>query len=263
MGLFDFLAKRREEKERARAEAAQREKERRASQRELREQRARTREARRRQRDAERKVRREQRRRVAYERIFFWVESRIGIIADMDDAEVRDRLTQLLGEERKKGTAPRLHGNMNYDPYAGLEAYIRTNSYRRMLEDRAWSQAGMLEQMGTQTEKGGEDEKGGAQEGTIQREKERTPPSGPRYQELASMHPSYGRLQYWIEQRIGNIEDLDQQTLHEKLLQLISDERKRNPPRIGKNGKMFDPTAGLEAYIRSKAYLRFIGKLKI
>lgn len=253
MGIFDFLAKRKEEKERARQKAAQREKERRAAERIKREERARSREEKRKLREAARREKRELKKKVAYERIFFWIESRIGIISDLDDSEVKERLAQLLADERKKGTAPRLHGNMDYDPYAGLEAYIRTNSYRRMLEDHASSEAGMIGERGEGAD--GEDASGKEMgNGKM----EHIPPSGPRYRELTSMHPSYGRLQYWIEQRIGNVGDLDDQELHARLLELVEEERKGNPPRIGKKGKMIDPTAGLEAYVRSKAYLRML-----
>lgn len=246
MGFFDFLRKRREERERIRQEEERERAERAEASRQERE--------RRRQKKAEeRRKRMEERRKVSYERIHFWVESRIGILEDLDENEIESRLQELLATERRKNTAPRLHGNMNYDPYAGLEAYILTNSYRKMLEGSAQTTELILET----TETGDRD---GGGRGNVPRgggsmpEKEETP-GDPRLQALVHKHPSYGRLQYWIEQRIGPMDRLTGDEIHIRLLELLAEERSRNPPRPTQNGGMYDPTSGLEAYIRSKAYL--------
>jgi len=69
----------------------------------------------------------------SYQRIHRWIESRIGTLHP-DDPKLHDKLLTLLEYERTLGTAPRLMGNGDYDPYAGLEAYIRKNAYRQMLE---------------------------------------------------------------------------------------------------------------------------------
>jgi len=258
MGFLDFLKKRQEEKARVREreemlrrEKAEKQRERRERGRLQRKERARERMEKKLREREERVRKREERKRVAYDRIHFWVESRIGIVADLDEQEVRDRLRELLAKERMKGTAPRLHGNKNYDPYAGLEAYIRTNSYRRMLGDHAQSVKGIGVQEETTSD---------VEIQTVTTTGEESIQRDPRLRELTSAHPSYGRLHFWIEERIGRMDGIDREYLHERLLQLLAEERRNNPPRNRVDGTSFDPCSGLEAYIRSKAYLRMLAK---
>ena len=66
---------------------------------------------------------------VSYNRIHSWVESRIGKLSDMPRPEQEEKLYELLNNE-KANKDP----DLGYDPQAGLEAYIKTNSYRKMLE---------------------------------------------------------------------------------------------------------------------------------
>jgi len=280
MGFFDFLKKKNKEPNLLQSDGGREPRKGRGGQRKRSASNRESRDQRRRERRLEklkqRAGRKEEQRRVSYERIHFWVESRIGIMADMNNEEIESRLHRLLAEERQKNTAPRLFGKGNYDPYAGLEAYIRTNSYRRMLDGSAQATDVLLDYLGTegvgegsgmgmdgrQTKDGSGTVDGGGQmpqslPGASDQDTWRKL-SNPRYQALINKHPSYGRLHYWIEQRIGPMSHLSDDEIHRKLLQFLADERERNPPRSTQKGGTFDPCSGLEAYIRSRAYIRML-----
>ena len=60
-----------------------------------------------------------------YYRLHVWLESRLGpFSADEDDRVLKKRLLKLLSEEQEKHPRTKLHG---------LEKYIKTNKYRKML----------------------------------------------------------------------------------------------------------------------------------
>jgi hypothetical protein len=65
----------------------------------------------------------------SYRRIHSWIESRIGPMKDIPGPEQKDRLMELLEDERAKSGR-----GLQSDPQAGLEAYIAKNAYRKMLE---------------------------------------------------------------------------------------------------------------------------------
>lgn len=249
MGLFDFLKKRKEKNLRRRVNE------------ELRGQKrihklTRT--------IQERKVRKEEIRRVEYERINFWIESRIGLLTELNDMEVRTRLRDLLADERRKARAPRFYGDMDHRPYDGLEQYIRTNSYRRMLgssgevgEIVPYRPAEEESPLSVEPGEGG----GGGTETTSRRP---VPAHGTRERldHLKSIDHSYGRIHYWLEERVGPMEGIDGEDLHRKLLDLLNEEKSAHPVLQNNDGKTYDPCAGLEAYIRSKAYSRMIQEAK-
>lgn len=67
----------------------------------------------------------------SYERIQFWLEDRIGNMSRMDPEKLHQRL--LIGVEKEKGRIKR--EGLNPKLCNGLEAYIKMNTYRRMLEE--------------------------------------------------------------------------------------------------------------------------------
>jgi hypothetical protein len=261
MGLREFLQKRRDakelralEEERIRDEAAavvlasrQEKLEARVRKREGRELKRQERHQQeilhRRERQGILKRKRALRQKVAYERIHFWVESRIGILDDLEDEEIVSRLQGLLTEERQRNSAPERAGNMRSDPYGGLEAYIRTNSYRKML-----SGDGVLEDV--ISAKGAGAGAGGVGAGAFP--DDQRPPLG--------THPEYERLQCWIDERIGSLNGLNSEEVHTRMLELLESERKSNSPEQRQTGGPYDAQKGLEAYIRSRSYLKVLRK---
>ncbi len=212
MGFFDFLRRRREKKDQDSIESYQSRKfEKEVKKRKKREHR-------------QRKARewRLLRRAVDYERIQFWIETRIGPMEELGDDDIKARLYKLLMEERK-GPWKIAPSGKKFDPYAGLAAYINTNSYRRMLSDDT-----------------------GREELNFQ--------SRERLWVLQKSDPGYARLQWWLELRIGNMGDTEPEILHEQLLQFLEREKERLI--LEKR----DPSAckGLELYIRKKKYLEMM-----
>lgn len=253
MGLFDYFRKRREERERIAYER-----------RRIASEQAEARKEKKRQERENRRLKRlkkkEHRRQVAYNRIHFWVESRIGILEDLDESEITLRLISLLTEERANNTAHRLHGNMEYDPYAGLEAYILSNSYRRMLSGFVETEEAIVDGIpkaaGTAVsgstpifDPDGQGSPAQAGAGKIK---------NARQIELMNRHPTYGRLQYWIEERIGPLDGLTEAEVRNQLDQLLQEERARLGEARTKEGEIYDLCRGLEAYIRSGAWRKLL-----
>ncbi len=68
---------------------------------------------------------REYRARVSYQKIHSWIESRIGKVSDIPAPEQEQKLFTLLNDEKADKRASQT---------AGLEAYIRSNAWRKMLD---------------------------------------------------------------------------------------------------------------------------------
>ena len=68
---------------------------------------------------------------VSYNRIQFWLEFRIGNMSRIDPEKLHERLLQGVENEkmriRREGLDPKICN--------GLEIYIKTNIYRKMLEN--------------------------------------------------------------------------------------------------------------------------------
>jgi len=73
------------------------------------------------------------RRHPSYGSIHRWLEFRVGKMEQTDPELLHQKLLKVVEQEREKNKAPRLMGDGDYDPYKGLEAYITTHAYRKML----------------------------------------------------------------------------------------------------------------------------------
>ena len=74
------------------------------------------------------------RRHPSYGKVHIWLESRVGQkMENMDPDSLHQKLLQIVERERETDKAKRLMGSGDYDPYASLEAYIKTHAYRKML----------------------------------------------------------------------------------------------------------------------------------
>ncbi len=114
MGFFsDFFRKRREAKERRRVEMERRRTEEERKKAELVRKRA-----------EERAKRERLRRERSYERIHSWIESRIGKMNGAGEEELHHRVLELIDKEQER---------VGKTFTSGLEAYIKTNAYRKML----------------------------------------------------------------------------------------------------------------------------------
>lgn len=215
MGFFDFLRRRREEKERKKRESDQ-----------VPEvhvsKRKKTRKKEKTSRYELRLISKEKRKKQAYNRIQFWIEERIGPMCELTDDEIHARLDVLLTQERGKKWKISSRGK-EYDPYAGLQAYITTNSYRKMLD--------------SETEGDELDQK------TLKKIKK-----------LDRHRTGYSRLQLWLESRIGDMDTMEPEVLHEKLLDLLEEEKERLIRENRDPGKC----KGLELYIKNGLYKSFL-----
>ena len=80
----------------------------------------------------------------------------------------------------------------------------------------------------------------------------------PGYDVGKEVDTEYERIQAWLESRITNMKKMDPDELHQRLLQLLADERQKGAKWQEQLG--YDPFLGLEMYITGNAYRQMLDK---
>jgi hypothetical protein len=165
-----------------------------------------------------------------YHRIQAWIDTRVPNLARMTEREQHHRLLGLVKDERKGLGMPE---GSRYDWVAGLQAYVETNAYRKLL-------------------------KGGSKVTSVSGRNAANPglPERERHQKQAKQHRTagYQRLQAWVDVRVPGLKGMSEEERHRQLLRLVEDERKRNAKETP-----WVSLKGLESYVQTNAYRVMLG----